>query len=93
MRGACAHGRSRLSATSALRPVYSTFIENTHSEHVTLINRSRCNPAVRDFEAALMRYSRCVCSGVIKRVYDDVGTDDDDDSDADGDFNYKGACY
>lgn len=36
-----------------------------------------------------MRYSRCVCSGVIKRVYDDAGNDDDDDddSDTDGDFN------
>lgn len=39
-----------------------------------------------------MRYSHCVCSGVIKRVYDDAGNDDnddddDDDSDTDGDFN------
>lgn len=39
-----------------------------------------------------MRYGRCVCSGVIKRVYDDAGVDDDnddgDDCDADDDINF-----
>lgn len=71
---------------------YTQTHTHTHSLHVTLINRSGCNHAVGgDFEAALMRYSRCVCSGVIKRVYDDAGNDDDedddDDDDDDSDFN------